>query len=137
MFQGDTRCTDLRVAMTLMVYRTNSISPPANYCFLVGAVTGRRFNIFLFLKGCCRAVVETIVFKQCERRVVRKPPQNSLDPQPQPRLHPLHSSGSSSEGGGGCSATLYTCFFRGAVAHFDHGIILFEGGRWIRGHTVL
>ena len=33
------------------VYRTKSISPPPNYCFLVGAVTGRWSNLHYFLKG--------------------------------------------------------------------------------------
>jgi len=87
------------------------------------------FNIFISKGGGCGAVAEINVFEQCERRVVRKlpmngleflhsPSQQSLTPQPQlrlplhhqpqPCLHPLHPSGSFSEGGdGGCSAKLY------------------------------
>jgi len=38
-------------AVTPIDYCTKSISPPPNYCFLVGAVKGRWFNIYLFLKG--------------------------------------------------------------------------------------
>ena len=49
----------------MSVYRTKSISPPPSYCFLVGAVTGCWFNIYLLVKGV--VVGEITVFEQCER----------------------------------------------------------------------
>ena len=50
-----------------------------------------------------------------------------LHPQPQPHLHPLHPSGSSSEGGGGCKANSKIFIIGGAVAHFGHINFFFLG----------
>ena len=83
------------------------------------------------------------ILEQCERwmsgqEFPHSPSQHSLTPQPQlrlplhpqpqPRLHPLHPSGSYSKGGAVAVQKCEMFIIRGAVAHFEHKILIFSRG---------
>ena len=115
------------------IYGTKSISPPPNHCFLVGSVVE---YLFIYKGGGCGAVAKLSFLSSVSeewsgslemsgRKFPHSPSQHSptpkpqlcvpQHPQPQPCLHPLHPSGSSSKGRAVAVQNCIIIIFRGRL----------------------